>query len=90
MFPCDRCGICCRLIKNLPFTKHMQSEDGICKYLDRDTNLCSIYNDRPLLCNVDAGYDALYQNKMTREEFYQKNQEACEKLKEEYAKCQMK
>ena len=27
--------------------------DGICKYFDEQTHLCSIYDERPEKCNID-------------------------------------
>lgn len=81
MFECDRCGICCRRVNLNPMYVKFDKGNGVCRYLDEKTNLCTIYNERPLLCNVDAMYEFLYQDKMTREEFYQLNYEECKKLK---------
>lgn len=67
-FPCTGCGGCCRLIGDIlanperqthavmrkaveefPFTA---DENGACEMLIN--NKCSVYEDRPLLCNVRA------------------------------------
>ena len=65
-FPCTSCGLCCKQIgliltnkTQLPeFQQFLLSkfpykalEDGSCEMLDSD-NQCSVYNDRPLLCNA--------------------------------------
>ena len=59
----------------------MDDGTGVCRFLNRQTNLCTIYATRPLLCNVDAAYDALFRKNMTREEFYELNRLACERMK---------
>ena len=48
MFQCSQCGICCRRLPDLaPFDK-LHDGDGVCRFLDG--SLCSIYDERPLLC----------------------------------------
>lgn len=54
--------------------------DGICKYL-LPNNLCSIYSERPIWCNVDLYYDQFLTTKMTRDEWYSLNEKACLGLK---------
>lgn len=80
MFKCDKCGICCRSIKNNPIYKHLDRGDGICKYLD-EQNLCSIYETRPLICNVDEAFSQIFSSEMSKEEYYKLNYESCKKLK---------
>ena len=84
MFKCDCCGICCRHIKGIKMLEAFDDGTGVCRYLDRENNLCTIYDSRPVICNVDAMYEAFFMNKMTREEFYAENYAACEKLKHEH------
>lgn len=79
-FPCEQCGICCRNIGNATFAKDMVLPSGVCKHLDEETNLCRIYSERPIFCNVDAFYDKYLRGKMTREEFYRQNKGACYKF----------
>jgi Fe-S-cluster containining protein len=43
-------------------------------------NLCSIYQSRPLICRIDDAYDVFFKEKMTLEEYYKLNKEACENL----------
>ena len=79
-FPCERCGICCRNIGNATFAKDMVLPSGVCKHLNEETNLCRIYSARPTFCNVDAFYDKYLSGKITREEFYRQNKQACRKF----------
>ena len=51
MFLCDKCGLCCRNIDKVPQLKEFHNGDGICKFLTN--NKCSIYESRPLICNID-------------------------------------
>ena len=51
-FECKQCGNCCRsAIKTglVPVNK----TNTACKFLDEETNLCIIYENRPDFCNVD-------------------------------------
>jgi len=48
-FPCTSCGICCTKVEGLG----LPQTDGVCDHFDRQTKLCSIYEDRPLICRVD-------------------------------------
>ena len=65
-FPCTSCGLCCKQIGTLLTNKNQLPEllqflvtkfpykaleDGSCEMLNSD-NQCSVYNDRPLICNV--------------------------------------
>ena len=80
-FDCDCCGACC---KNIRLSKFYSAEldrgDGVCKHLTEE-NLCAIYSARPLFCNVDAYYEKFLSDKMSREDFYKMNHEACRRLK---------
>ena len=63
-FGCTQCGACCRLSaapSGLPV-----KENGECVNLVG--NLCSIYNDRPMVCRIDDLWAGLLADKMTRRE----------------------
>lgn len=79
MFECDMCGKCCRNIGLSPIYAELDNGSGVCRFLDG--NLCSIYNDRPLLCRVDESYEVYFKDKITREEYYRLNYEVCDRLK---------
>lgn len=81
MFVCDKCGACCRNLNRSPLYAELDKGNGVCRHLVG--NLCSIYEDRPLLCRVDESYEAFFKDYMTREEFYRMNYACCKMLKEE-------
>lgn len=84
MFTCDKCGLCCMGLEMHEDAKDMHNGDGICYQLDRETMLCKIYDHRPIFCQVDGYYDKYLTDKMTREEYYERNREACELKKKEW------
>jgi len=79
MFICDKCGECCRNLDKSPVYAELDSGNGTCKYLDG--KLCSVYENRPLLCRVDESYEAFFKNTMNLNEYYRLNYESCIKLK---------
>ena len=81
MFMCDKCGKCCRNLDKSPIYAELHNGNGVCKYLDG--NLCSIYENRPLLCRVDERFDKFFKNTMPLEKYYKLNYEFCIKLKNE-------
>ena len=87
MFLCDCCGLCCMNVALSEIYSDLDRGDGICKYFDCDTKLCTIYSIRPDRCNVDKMYKLYFEKYMTREEYYMLNYQACNKLKRENKKC---
>lgn len=79
MFKCDKCGFCCRNLNLSSLYSELDRGDGVCKFLDG--NICSIYDERPLLCRIDESYEVFFSKKMTREEFYNLNKIMCDELK---------
>lgn len=79
MFKCDKCGCCCKHLDKIIYAD-LNRGDGICKYLV--DNLCSIYDNRPLLCRVDASYEIYFKDSISIEDYYRQNYAACKKLKE--------
>lgn len=82
-FPCDCCGQCCMNLSNSPLYGDLDDGHGICRYFNIKTHLCSIYERRPVKCNIDAMYDKYFSMYMSREEYYSINIEACNGLKEQ-------
>ena len=80
MFRCDKCGQCCRHLDRSPLYRELHNGDGVCRYLKG--NLCSIYENRPLLCRVDDSYQAFFKDKLSYEEYLQLNYESCKILKQ--------
>lgn len=81
MYKCNKCGICCKNLDKSYLYQELDRGDGVCKHLVN--NLCSIYDNRPLLCRIDESYKSFYLNIMTLEEYYRLNYEACDKLRKE-------
>lgn len=81
MFPCDKCGACCKQVGNTPLGKWLALPNGVCRYFSKENNLCTIYVERPIICNIDAFYDKYLANDMKLEEFYNINKKYCEILK---------
>lgn len=81
MFICSKCGECCKHLNLSELYAGLDRGDGVCKYLK--DNLCSIYENRPLICRVDEMYDLYFQTQMDRKTFYQLNSTMCQKLKGE-------
>ncbi|MCI8377963.1 MAG: YkgJ family cysteine cluster protein [Lachnospiraceae bacterium] len=79
MFACKQCGLCCRNLKLSPLYAELDRGDGVCRYLKG--NLCSIYNERPLLCRIDESYEVYFKGSFSKEEYYKLNYEMCNKLK---------
>lgn len=78
-FKCNCCGLCCRNIQYVEELKEFHNGDGICFYLDKETNLCKIYNHRPSICNIEKSYKK-YSTIYTEKEYLQKNYEGCNVL----------
>jgi len=76
-FNCERCGECCRhiepLIEVLP-----HQHNGICLFLQDD--LCSIYENRPDLCDFKRAYKYI-KNYFTESEYIENVMYFCEQLK---------
>ncbi|UXZ05860.1 YkgJ family cysteine cluster protein [Moraxella nasicaprae] len=79
-FPCTACGQCCRRIHLSEMTAFLDRGDGICHHLDCQTNLCQIYNDRPLVCRVEDYYKTYLINQISWEEFVDINVQVCKNL----------
>lgn len=79
-FPCTSCGKCCRRVNLSEQTAYLDRGDGICYYFNEQTNLCTIYNERPLVCRVEDYYKLHFANKISWEDFVKLNLEICHKL----------
>lgn len=65
-FTCDKCGLCCKAIN--------------CQYLKED-NTCSIYETRPVICDVEKTYNLYLKDKMSKVQWFKINEDACKTLK---------
>lgn len=78
-FNCDKCGLCCQLIANIPQLAAYDRGDGVCRYLHN--NLCTIYESRPEICNADLMYSH-FSNKFSRQEYDELLERSCKLIKE--------
>jgi len=54
MFPCTKCGLCCKNLENSEIYASLNRGDGICINFNLATSLCEIYENRPLACRIEA------------------------------------
>lgn len=87
MFECDKCGLCCIGLDKNEATAHLHNGDGICKYLNLENMLCTIYEERPIFCRVEEYFDTYLADKMDKDEFMRLNYEACQLKKQEFEEC---
>jgi Fe-S-cluster containining protein len=67
------------MLKAVPALAAYDNGAGVCRHLLAD-NLCAIYADRPLICNVAAMYEAYFKDSMTEAQFITANTAACQKI----------
>lgn len=79
-FPCTKCGKCCMSVSLSEKTKFLDKGDGVCKYFDSSSLLCTIYDDRPDICRIDRQYENVYKDRYSWAEFVALNLAACEYL----------
>lgn len=82
-FPCTSCGKCCRRVNLSTATAYLDRGDGICYHFDIDTNLCTIYHDRPLVCRVEDYYKVHLSDKIEWDDFVKLNLSICDRLQKE-------
>ncbi|GAA7083427.1 YkgJ family cysteine cluster protein [Helicobacter pylori] len=51
-FPCISCGLCCKNITGIDELIEFDAGNGVCKFLDLETNLCKIYESRLLFAGL--------------------------------------
>jgi hypothetical protein len=91
-FPCTGCGCCCKRVDKVINVLELLNDyekkllkfpythtNGVCDMLTED-NKCSVYDDRPLICNIEKfaetfGFD--------KKEFYLLNASSCNKFMDE-------
>ena len=89
-FPCIGCGACCMAVGDILSTPidelddfrqeiedfpYKAKENGHCEKLV--DGKCSVYENRPDLCNVDKKYDTSYKDVMSRKEYHNLTKQAC-------------
>ncbi len=77
IFSCSMCGSCCTQLKEFfGLYDFLDRGDGQCYHFNENTNTCTIYNNRPKLCQVEYGYEN-FKAIMTYSEYIAKTKEAC-------------
>ena len=76
-FPCNACGECCRHVHLSSQTAFLDRGDGICRHFDERTNLCTIYEMRPLVCRVQEYYETYLNKHISWGKFIKINVEIC-------------
>ncbi|GAB3024278.1 hypothetical protein GCM10027051_31100 [Niabella terrae] len=84
-YPCTGCGACCRQVATsvaqinefidyeFPYS---WDETGKCEMLD-ESNMCKVYDDRPVICNVEKFAELTGLDKLA---FYKMNAKFCNNL----------
>lgn len=85
VFECQKCGKCCTLFHIFPEGSEpratLDSGDGTCRYFDRESRLCTIYDSRPIICNHAKYYDTYLADRMTRDDFETFIKLFCERIR---------
>lgn len=81
MYSCDKCGSCCRSLHLNSLYSDLDRGDGICKYLDVVSNLCTVYTDRPDLCNIEKMYKSVFYEYYSEKDYIEINKKYCRKLR---------
>jgi Fe-S-cluster containining protein len=67
------------MLKKVPELSEYDRGNGVCRYLAKN-NLCMIYSNRPIICNVEKMYDLYFKNIMIQEDYILGNLNACIEL----------
>lgn len=76
-FPCKGCGECCRHVNG---QDALDRGDGTCRYYDDASRQCTVYETRPLACNVDQGFSLFFESRISATAFYMSQALACTAL----------
>ena len=79
-FICDKCGLCCENLNLSHEYDDLNDGTGTCIYFDRETRLCTIYENRPEKCNIEASYYR-FENQYSYHDYLKLNYESCRSLK---------
>lgn len=82
-FKCDHCGLCCKNLHRSTIYASLDRGDGTCRYFDVTESICSIYENRPIVCNIDAMYARYFADQMSKDKYYELNYSGCDELKKD-------
>lgn len=77
VFPCNQCGWCCQNLQNSEIYHSLDDGTGVCKFFDKEMKICTIYDHRPQICNINAMYHSSF-SFMRYEEYIELNIKACQ------------
>ena len=88
-FECSMCGRCCMILlarKTLIFP--YSHNNGICEEFIPENNYCSVYKDRPTICNLEKLITAITQKSgldisLVKKTMYNETKKICAKLQAE-------
>jgi len=84
IFRCLKCGACCSQLHLFHgMFDDLDRGDGVCRHFNKEKKLCSIYDERPLKCRVEEGYQ-LFRKQISYEEYILRNKEMCHFLQQEF------
>ena len=79
-FPCTQCGLCCMRAGTVKDFPYKTDYNGVCEKYDLEKKECTIYEDRPVLCNIDKYYDKYLSANVDRAVWHFQNAQMCNKL----------
>ena len=82
-FPCDSCGLCCKLVSTSQLLSSLDRGDGTCMFFNDLKSNCSIYDKRPTICRVESMYE-FYKPRLTKIQYFNLNIRVCNELKEQF------
>ena len=77
MIDCNGCGECCSNLTSNPLYATLDRGDGVCRFLNVQTKLCSIYDQRPDICNSLKMYEQYFHH-LSKQAFINLNRQICE------------
>lgn len=81
-FECDMCGLCCQNLKLSEIYSSLDRGDGVCKYYEQKSHRCLIYENRPVICNIEKYYQEYLLGAISKSDYLALNYDACIKLKQ--------
>ena len=61
-------------------TQFLDRGDSVCRYLNEQTNLCNIYENRPIVCRIEDYYRTYLSDQIEWIDFIKINESICNKL----------
>ena len=78
-YPCNQCGICCMNLHKHEIYQFLHNGNGICFHYMQEEKKCSIYENRPIICDIERYYQNFIET-MNFEEYFNLNVLNCQSL----------